>query len=363
MAAINHLPDLLLIVELQRLIDVLREMARHALNSKNLPETLFHYTTQDGLQGIIESSTFYFSAMHMLNDASEVSYMWNLLQEQKKLLINETGKDYTYREFVKGFYRYAENEVLCKEVFLNHNMPDFLNIYSVSFSVNGDSLHQWQGYTKSDGVECNISFYESELRKSFSEKIKDLARNNSEFMSEMERRNRKIEDYCPLFFHGSMIYKEAKQVNAVKRLFVEFWKFYQREDNRIVFEIGQKKGIMNDLDYDSFIYLHLFQGLMILMVFIKNPAFYQEEEYRIALFDYVDVHDENQFPKLLKVEHRSKNGIDIPFVKIPYDIKIIKKVIVSPLDGDTESINHIEHILSSNGIHPSIECSKIPLRY
>lgn len=363
MTSIKYLPGLLLIAEIQRLIDVLRETARHALKSQKLPETLFHYTTQHGLQGIIESSTFYFSAMHMLNDASEVSYMWSLLQEQKELLIKETEKDYAYGEFVEGFYRYAENEELCKEIFLNHNMPDFLNIYSVSFSVNGDSLHQWQGYTKSDGIGCNISFSENELRESFSEKIKELARNKPEFISELERRNKKLEDYCPLFFHGSMIYEEAKQVNAIKRLFIEFWKCYQREDNRRIFEIGQKNGIMSDLDYDSFIYLHLFQGLMILMVFIKNPAFSQEEEYRIALFDYADVHAENQLPKLLKVEHRSKNGSDIPFVKIPYDIKIIKKVIVSPLDGDTESINHIEHILSSNGIHPSIERSNIPLRY
>lgn len=363
MVSIDRLPDLLLIAEIQRLIDVLRETARHALNSQTLPETLFHYTTQDSLQGIIESSTFYFSAMHMLNDASEVSYMWNLLQEQKELLIKETEEGYAYREFVEGFYRYAENEELCKEIFVNHNMLDFLNVYSVSFSVNGDSLHQWQGYTKSDGIGCNISFSEKELRESFSEKVKDLARDNPEFISVLERRNKKIEDYCPSFFHGSMIYEKKDQVNAIKRLFVEFWKCYQGEENRKVFEIGQKNGIMRDLDYDSFIYLHLFQGLMILMVFIKNPAFSPEEEYRIALFDYADVHGEKQFPKLLKVEHRSKNGSVIPFVKIPYDIKIIKKVIVSPLDGDTESINHIEHILSSNGIHPSIERSNIPLRY
>ena len=363
MASINHLPRLLLIAEIQGMIDVLRETARHALNSQELPETLFHYTTQNGLQGIIESSTFYFSAMHMLNDASEVSYMWNLLQEQKELLIKEKEKDYAYGEFVEGFYRYAENEELCKEIFLNHNMPDFLNIYSVSFSVNGDSLHQWQGYTKSDGVGCNISFSEDELRRSFSEKVKDLARNNSEFMSELERRNKKIEDYCPLFFHGSMIYEEVKQVNAIKRLFVEFGEFYQREENRIAFEMGQKNGIMKDLDYDSFIYLHLFQGLMILMVFIKNPAFSQEEEYRIALFDYADAHEENKFPKLWKVEHRSKNSSDIPFVRIPYDKRTIKKVVVSPYHGDTKSINQIERILSSNGIHPSIERSNIPLRY
>ena len=79
-SALSHIfpnPNL----EIQRLIHILREKARHALPTAELPEKIYHYTDLNGLKGIVESETIYFSAMHMLSDASEVSYMWDLLQK------------------------------------------------------------------------------------------------------------------------------------------------------------------------------------------------------------------------------------------------------------------------------------------
>ncbi|MBO6178656.1 MAG: hypothetical protein J6O04_05760 [Selenomonadaceae bacterium] len=89
-------------------------MARQALPSEKVPETIYHYTDLNGLRGIIKSGTIYFSAIHILNDASEVSYMWDLLHENKISI-------YTLRYFFYGIMIYETEEQVkaLKKLFLH----------------------------------------------------------------------------------------------------------------------------------------------------------------------------------------------------------------------------------------------------
>lgn len=325
-----------------------------------LPEKIYHYTDLNGLKGIVESETIYFSAMHMLNDASEVSYMWDLLQENKKCISME--EDMAYENFVDGFYKYGSSNELCKDFFIHKRMPKFLNIFSASFSVNGDSLFLWNGYANKESGGGNLTFSERELRESFLEKSKALANKNPEFLAMLKQEGKSIENYSPLFFHGPTIYETEDQVKALKKLFLDFWGFYQDKRNKDKYEAGQKIGILSDIDYDSFVYLHLFQALTILMVFVKNPYFRFEEEYRIALFDYENISDEPPIPKFLKVNTRKSGKDDILYTAIPYDRKVIQKVTISPPSNNAERKKFVENVLFSNGVHIDVNFSKIPLR-
>ena len=359
MSVLNHVfinPKL----EMQRLIGILREKARHALSSAELPEKIYHYTDLNGLKGIVESETIYFSAMHMLNDASEVSYMWDLLQKNRECISMEENT--AYKNFVDGFYEYGASDELCKDFFTHKKMPKFLNIFSSSFSVNGDSLHLWNGYSGKEHKGYNLTFSEKMLRLSFIEKSGTLAYNNSNFLAVLKQEGKSIENYSPLFFYGLTIYEIEHQVKALKKLFLDFWEFYRDKRNKGKYEAGQSIGMLKDLDYDSFVYLHLFQAMTILMVFIKNPYFLNEEEYRIAFFDYANVPGEPTVPKFLKVNSRKSGKYDIPYIAIPYDRKLIQKVTISPPSGDADRKNLVEDILLSNYVHVTVDFSEIPLR-
>ena len=55
---------------------------RHAsLTARDLPEVLYHYTTREGLFGILSSLKIWASSSQFLNDASEFTYSTQLIAE------------------------------------------------------------------------------------------------------------------------------------------------------------------------------------------------------------------------------------------------------------------------------------------
>ncbi len=56
------------------------ELADKYINCKK-SLTVYHYTNMQGFQGIIESGKLYFSSMNVLNDETEVYYIWRLVSK------------------------------------------------------------------------------------------------------------------------------------------------------------------------------------------------------------------------------------------------------------------------------------------
>jgi hypothetical protein len=103
------------------------------------PPTLFHYTTVDGLHGIVTSHRLFASHISYLNDASEVAHAFDVAaavnKDAEKSGAGEFHKGVTgerFASFAKFFFAYPE--ILRDEA------------YVTSFCESGDILGQWRGY-------------------------------------------------------------------------------------------------------------------------------------------------------------------------------------------------------------------------
>lgn len=116
--------------------------------SARKPETtLFHYTSQSGLLGIVRSKTIWATNIHYFNDVTEFYHAVQLAKREirrQKKTTNATGA--TFLDWVN-----AELESL-KET----------PIYVCSFSEDGDVLSQWRGYCP-NGNGFSIGFEYSQL--------------------------------------------------------------------------------------------------------------------------------------------------------------------------------------------------------
>ena len=127
----------------------------------NLPRTIFHYTSADGLNGILCNSQLWFTRWDSLNDTSEHRYIHSII----RTCLDELNLDDSYTK-----YLHALNETFLSFKQDNANIQIDKHIYLASFSSNGDSVPMWTYYTKSaqNNGYC-IGFDSIFLRESFNE--------------------------------------------------------------------------------------------------------------------------------------------------------------------------------------------------
>jgi hypothetical protein len=108
---------------------------------------LYHYTSADGLLGIIESASLWATDIRFLNDSAEFTFARDILlgelRKRADRLRHERARKIVRRE-------------------LDHLARWTALAYVVSFSERGNALSQWRAYAPRDGVA--IGFHRRALR-------------------------------------------------------------------------------------------------------------------------------------------------------------------------------------------------------
>jgi len=105
-----------------------------------MPQTIYHYTGQDGFLGILESKSLWLSSVRHLNDAAELRYAADLARALLKAAPSERSTP--YRESFMKSLDALEN----------------FTVFVASFSNDGgDQLSQWRGYSR-NGPGYSIGF-------------------------------------------------------------------------------------------------------------------------------------------------------------------------------------------------------------
>lgn len=120
------------------------------LATESPPPILYHYTSQDGLFGILESKSIWASKVQYLNDEQE----FNLGLQVARTVIKEQLED---------------NPDSVKKRFLDQLCSDLekierTNVCVCSFSERGDLLSQWRGYCP-HGTGYSIGFESAKLNE------------------------------------------------------------------------------------------------------------------------------------------------------------------------------------------------------
>lgn len=117
-------------------------------NPKLKGQTLYHYTTQEGLLGIVNSRALWATSIHYLNDSTEFNYTFNLLKHQLESKIRASTKrsPALYRRVLSSLGHLKQN----------------VTVYVGSFTEDGDSLSQWRAYTQ-NGIGFSLGFKDTYL--------------------------------------------------------------------------------------------------------------------------------------------------------------------------------------------------------
>jgi hypothetical protein len=110
---------------------------------------LWHYTNIAGFCGIVKNKNVYATSIRYLNDLEEFNHSISIARRILDDILNKFENDeplkFSLPQIINGFF---ENGVLS---------PKKLNLFTASFTVNGDQLSQWRGYSKdSSGVSLGF---------------------------------------------------------------------------------------------------------------------------------------------------------------------------------------------------------------
>lgn len=319
---------------------------------------LWHYTTLDGLKGIISNQTLWATDYRYLNDSSELFYAKNILQREVfprvvATIKQEYDADQYFRQNVDaqgGIESMAKIEtcetldILFEAILNSPTLTDIPYVLSfckadeekVVLQKNG-LLSQWRGYGKDCGFA--IVFNKEKLIEEF----------------KIEKR----EFYHGISGCGHVVYEpdEASATDEIKkcldRVSVHAYRFYR---TRLYGEPFQ-----NATDDVA----SLFKCMMLL----KHQGFSEENEYRFYAFPYCEKAKNNRYfeedknKSFKQIMTRSSSGILVPYIRLFEKSKRlpIERICIGPHKDKKLREQSIKSYLSTIGQdHIEVICSEIP---
>ncbi len=289
----------------------------HVFNIHQAKETdmLYHYTSPNGLMGIIDTTSLWFSDSDFLNDESESYYfrdLFNDLDETNFINIDNKKRESFARKawIIAGFHSVSLG--------YNRMMLDKTREYRfvLSLSLDADNISLWNYYTKNPGnVGYCIGFNGHQLLESIGA------------------------DYR--LFHGKVIYGKRKQKQLIRKLMTDYWNIY------------------SELKYKyqrEYLFSRMEQNIVLYSIFMKNSAFACENEYRIAIMT-------TDAQLLSRRKFREVKGAFVPYLSCSFDKNSIKTIGISPTHKGIFVKKSLQEYSDFNDINVEIYNSEIPLRY
>ncbi len=269
---------------------------------------LYHYTTGQGLLGILNSIEFHATNIDYMNDPMETKYFDNLFNEvlendPELKEINDTILDFDHS--IRSF----------KESF--NNIPT----YVISFCKSNDLLPMWKYYAHGNGynIGFDIDIFTKELETLNARCI------HYEIINIIYDKNIQIQE-IQKYLHNN------KHISDNINIFKDKWK--ELPDMRFLKDSSKILG-----DIGNFI-----SGLFKMKYKFKHEAYKDENEVRLLLnwnpaaeFLFARKID-NQDPKIAKrIEYKvSAKGTIIEYLKVKFPVDCVKTIMCSPQTDDVQ---------------------------
>lgn len=290
-----------------------------------IPATpLYHYTSQEGLLGMLKTKKLWMTNILYLNDSSEYTHALDMvkseLENRIKNLPPVDGVWSALGEDEKKHVVYSELLTLYGSTYL----IQLTQVYVFSLSMEGDDLGQWRGYCPKEGGFC-VEFETGAIERV----IKNGKLVPCVYLP--KEKNQIIEKN---FTDAEAYFKPANQLFTVCK------KQMKEDDHKIIEALHNVK-------------------LAEIFASLKHESFKNEKEYRII----------RSGPKVKPEDkrYRKGNSMLIPYVeeeilnsegKLP-----ISKIIVGPTPHPALSKLAVENFLESNGYQNiKVQISEIPYR-
>lgn len=276
------------------------------LFGKKPPETLYHYTSQAGVLGIISKRSLRATSIHYMNDAREFAHAVEITLSILSLYEPASEEEAHLLEYLRGVLESIEQ----------------VNVHVFSLSENGDLLSQWRAYCpKGSGYVIGFD----------SEKLLPL----------MQRQD---------FFFAPCVYNRTDQGRIVSQLIDEVLRKFQA---------GMESDTPGEEDLFKKHCLSFVAQFLIVAPALKDPSFSEEREWRMISRPLSVKHPQ--------MAHRQGTSMLIPHFEFsigdsPKEIPIAE-VIIGPTPHPELAKESLTSYLRNQGV-PSkqVSHSRIPYR-
>ncbi len=272
------------------------------MTEDTLPETLYHYTTADGLLGILQEKALWATKIQYLNDASEFTEPIQVAENLLRRLA---------RQSEEPGVRYAEAK---REVYrrIREDLREWssVNICVASFCAKGDLLSQWRGYGL-PGAAYSIGF--------------DAAK-----LAQTTVGNRFRLQHCTYF--------EPDDYRSEVQTFIQ----------QVIEEFGQ----------DSPKPVQFIDRFMTMAAKLKLKCFAEEDEWRIVS-DQPLRFDDSRFG------FRTGNSMVIPYYAVPLDLSSVVEIVVGPCAHQDLAVGAVHGLTNKyelTNARARVKTSQIPYR-
>lgn len=289
---------------------------KHCLNIEKCdPDTvLYHYTSPAGLLGIFNTSELWLSDSDFLNDSSESDYFQDIYSQANQYT-GTVRKEDRFRFNAQMFSYYHTSSYSRPRETANRIKE---TRYILSMSLDRDNLNLWSYYTKNaHSIGYSIGLKEKS--------IESLFRLDSD----------------ETLLSGKVIYDPEKQKRLLSELSNDYWQLYSKLKHTY-----QRQYLFEKLEDNVVRY----------SVFMKNPLFAHENEYRVAV---VRLGSNSTQQRLF----REMNGAFIPYITQSIDLRDVIEIGISPTHRTDFVSKSLRELLEAKGINAAVYNSEVPLRY
>jgi hypothetical protein len=292
------------------------------LENSDLPEILYHYTSQTGLKGMLNDKTIWASKIHYLNDSKEFALALDLARCELNERINAATSKVD-----------CSRLELLRDTIYTIERIEGVNTCVCCFSKRGDALSQWRGYGDGDNAGFSVGFTKEWFTRVKETPDLSLIR----CIYDPERRQRLVQDEIDEFLAN----------NADKE--PDYW-----DRNRLHVDPDRPRTFV-PLRHagDDFA-----ASLALIAPRIKHESFEDEKEWRLVA-ENVSAHE---------LHHRPGRSMLIPYYKIPIgdDDKFdsIREIVVGPTPHPKLSAASVRSLAKAAGLDRKdlVKTTRIPFR-
>jgi hypothetical protein len=299
-----------------------KELDEQTKICESITNPLYHYTSAEGLKGIIEKKHFYMTDYLHMNDPGEVAFGIKIV---KKILGELKESD---NEFYKALCTSAD----CQ--FSNERLGNLFCYYITSFSRHPNDLMQWRLY---GGNGCGFSL--GVAPEWFSSPEINIGDDRSDEIT----------------FTRDMIYVDDSVDDAaykdIRKKICDYIELFNKN-------LEKTKSLTNEVCLE--IVNRLIAQLLWISLRIKHKAYEQEQEVRLICFKKKD-------SSKSRIKIRTRAGALVPYIEHQLDTQKsgnIKKIFIGPAASEFAK-DSVVSLLESNNVpilNEMIEKSVLPYR-
>jgi hypothetical protein len=273
-------------------------------------ERLYHYTSFNGLVGIVESGALWASDIRYMNDSAELKHTADLIRTE---VTRRIGAGHARPNLLNQFLDWV-----------THRITNGHMLFATSFRANGNLLSQWRGYSRL-GKGVSLGFDPTYIMQCSEQQAFQIGR----CVYSCEQQAQLI----------------SQVVDAVERLAAD-----HAPDAAPAQAGGNGDGY-------HVIFEQIESDLLRIAALLKHPSFREEEEWRIVspvITDYVEA----------EVLFREGTSMLVPYIMFALHPIALQHLFLGPTPNKTISMNSLTMYLAKNGIKPErgISYCQIPFR-